>query len=102
MGNWHLAVVVWTVLVAVMTLTQAAWADAIGQIKTLAGDVSIVRNNAKLPAKAGDVRTVVIEGRVVMRDRRLLTLNEESIKSDARRYRERIVQSVGVKTVPEE
>ena len=55
MGNWHLAVVVWTVLVAVMTLTQAAWADAIGQIKTLAGDVSIVRNNAKLPAKAGDV-----------------------------------------------
>ena len=53
-------------------------------------------------AKAGDVRTVIIEGRLVMRDRRLLTLNEESIKADARRYRERIVQSVGVKTVPEE
>lgn len=52
--------------------------------------------------KAGDVRTVVIEGRVVMRDRRLLTLNEETIKADARRYRERIVQSVGVKTLPEE
>lgn len=52
--------------------------------------------------KAGDVRTVIIEGRVVMRDRRLLTLNEETIKADARRYRERIVKSVGVKTVPEE
>ena len=53
-------------------------------------------------AKSGDVRTVIIEGRVVMRDRRLLTLNEETIKADARRYRERIVQSVGVKTLPEE
>jgi 5-methylthioadenosine/S-adenosylhomocysteine deaminase len=53
-------------------------------------------------AKAGDVRTVIIEGRVVMRDRRLLTLNEETIKADARRYRERIVQSVGVKTLPED
>src|SRR6266550_5646375 len=52
--------------------------------------------------KAADVRTVVIEGRVVMRDRRLLTLNEETIKADARRYRERIVHSVGVKTLPEE
>ena len=52
--------------------------------------------------KAGDVRTVIVEGRVVMRDRRLLTLNEETIKADARRYRERIIRSVGVKTVPEE
>ena len=53
-------------------------------------------------AKAGDVRTVIIEGRIVMRDRRLLTLNEETIKADARRYREKIVQSVGVKTLPQE
>jgi len=52
-------------------------------------------------AKAGDVRTVIIEGRVVMRDRRLLTLNEVAIKTDARKYRERIVQSVGIKTLPE-
>src|ERR1044072_6027804 len=52
--------------------------------------------------KAGDVRTVIIEGRVVMRERRLLTLNEETIKADARRYRERIIKTVGVKTVPEE
>lgn len=53
-------------------------------------------------AKAGDVRTVIVEGRVLMRDRRLLTLNEATIKADARRYRERIVQSVGVKTLPED
>ena len=51
--------------------------------------------------KADDVRTVIIEGRVVMRDRRLLTLNEEAIKADARRYREKVVQSVGMKTLPE-
>ncbi|HYW70985.1 MAG TPA: amidohydrolase [Pyrinomonadaceae bacterium] len=52
-------------------------------------------------AKAGDVRTVIIEGRMVMRDRKLLTLNEETIKADARRYREKIVQTVGVKTLPQ-
>jgi 5-methylthioadenosine/S-adenosylhomocysteine deaminase len=44
--------------------------------------------------KASDVRTVVIEGRVVMRDRRLLTLDEEAIKRDARAYRARILQSL--------
>jgi 5-methylthioadenosine/S-adenosylhomocysteine deaminase len=52
--------------------------------------------------KAADVRTVIVEGRVIMRDRRLLTLNEETIKADARRYRERIVRSLGAKTVPED
>src|SRR5712691_4160559 len=52
--------------------------------------------------KAGDVQTVIIAGRVVMRERRLLTLNEETIKADARRYRERIVRSLGAKTVPED
>jgi len=52
--------------------------------------------------KAGDVQTVIIEGRVVMRARHLLTLNEETIKADARRYRERIVRSLGAKTSPEE
>jgi 5-methylthioadenosine/S-adenosylhomocysteine deaminase len=52
--------------------------------------------------KGGEVRTVIVEGRVIMRDRRLLTLNEETIKAEARRYRERIIKTVGVKTVPEE
>jgi 5-methylthioadenosine/S-adenosylhomocysteine deaminase len=44
--------------------------------------------------KASDVRTVVIEGRVVMRDRRLLTLNEPLIKQRARAIRERISRSL--------
>ncbi|MFL6336041.1 MAG: amidohydrolase family protein [Pyrinomonadaceae bacterium] len=44
--------------------------------------------------KASDVRTVVIEGRVVMRDRRLLTLNEPLIKQKARAIRERITRSL--------
>jgi len=52
--------------------------------------------------KGADVRTVIIEGRVVMRDRRLLTLNEETIKADARRFREQIIRSLGAKTVPED
>ncbi|MDX6447303.1 MAG: 5-methylthioadenosine/S-adenosylhomocysteine deaminase [Blastocatellia bacterium] len=50
--------------------------------------------------KASDVRTVIVEGRVIMRDRRLLTLNEEAIKADARRFRQRIIESLGVKTTP--
>ncbi|MCA1591398.1 MAG: amidohydrolase [Acidobacteria bacterium] len=44
--------------------------------------------------KASDVRTVVIEGRVVMRDRQLLTLDEAAIKQKARAYRERISRSL--------
>lgn len=44
--------------------------------------------------KADDVRTVLVEGRVLMRDRRLLTLNEEEIKGRARQFRERILKSL--------
>jgi 5-methylthioadenosine/S-adenosylhomocysteine deaminase len=44
--------------------------------------------------KASDVRTVVVEGRVVMRDRRLLTLNEPLIKQRARAIRERVTRSL--------
>ncbi|HEX5707864.1 MAG TPA: amidohydrolase [Pyrinomonadaceae bacterium] len=44
--------------------------------------------------KAADVRHVVIEGRVVMRDRRLLTLDETEIKRRARLFRERVSRSL--------
>ncbi|HEX8069663.1 MAG TPA: amidohydrolase [Pyrinomonadaceae bacterium] len=47
--------------------------------------------------KAADVRTVVIEGRVVMRDRRLLTLDEPATLRAARLYRERITRSLAPK-----
>ena len=44
--------------------------------------------------KAADVETVIINGRVVMRNRRLLTLNETTIKADARAYRDKILRSL--------
>lgn len=47
--------------------------------------------------KAADVRTVIIEGRVIMRDGRLLTLDEEEVKQQARSFRERIVRSLSQK-----
>jgi 5-methylthioadenosine/S-adenosylhomocysteine deaminase len=44
--------------------------------------------------KTSDVQTVIINGRIVMRDRRLLTLDEASIKEGARIFRERVVKSL--------
>jgi len=44
--------------------------------------------------KAADVESVVINGRVVMQNRRLLTLDEASIKRDARVFREKIAKSL--------
>jgi 5-methylthioadenosine/S-adenosylhomocysteine deaminase len=44
--------------------------------------------------KASDVRTVIINGRVVMLDRVLLTLNESAIKRDANAYRIKIINSL--------
>jgi 5-methylthioadenosine/S-adenosylhomocysteine deaminase len=45
--------------------------------------------------KANDVTTVIINGRIVMRDRRLLTLNEAEIKASARRFRDQVARSLG-------
>jgi 5-methylthioadenosine/S-adenosylhomocysteine deaminase len=45
--------------------------------------------------KANDVETVIINGRIVMRDRRLLTLNEQEIKTSARRFRDQVTRSLG-------
>ena len=44
--------------------------------------------------KASDVETVVIGGRVVMRGRRLLTLNEAQVLADARRLAEKVKTSL--------
>ena len=44
--------------------------------------------------KASDVETVIINGRIVMQDRRLLTLNETTIKRDAAVFREKIIKSL--------
>lgn len=44
--------------------------------------------------KASDVETVVVEGRVLMLNGRLLTLDEPAIKAQARQYRLKISQSL--------
>jgi len=44
--------------------------------------------------KASDVSTVIINGRIVMLNRRLLTLNESVIKKDANLYRKKIIKSL--------
>ena len=44
--------------------------------------------------KASDVRHVIINGKIVMRDKRLLTLNESDIKKDANSYRQKIITSL--------
>jgi 5-methylthioadenosine/S-adenosylhomocysteine deaminase len=46
--------------------------------------------------KANDVETVVIGGRVVMRNRKLLTVNEEEAMAKARQYKKSIATSLGL------
>jgi 5-methylthioadenosine/S-adenosylhomocysteine deaminase len=49
--------------------------------------------------KASDVETVIINGKVVMRDRHLLTLDEAAIKEGARVFREKVIKSLGGSTI---
>jgi 5-methylthioadenosine/S-adenosylhomocysteine deaminase len=44
--------------------------------------------------KAGDVQTVVIAGRIVMRDRKLLTVKEAEVIAKAREYKTKIAASL--------
>jgi len=46
--------------------------------------------------KASDVATAVIGGRIVMRDRKLLTVNEEQAIAKAREYKKKIAASLGM------
>jgi 5-methylthioadenosine/S-adenosylhomocysteine deaminase len=47
--------------------------------------------------KGSDVETVVIGGRIVMRDRKLLTVNEENAMAKAREYEKSIATSLGMR-----
>ena len=51
--------------------------------------------------KASDVLTVVINGRTLMRDRKLLTLDESAIKASARTYRDRVMKSLASPGTPQ-
>ena len=44
--------------------------------------------------KSADVRTVIINGKIVMRDRNLLTLDENAIKKNANLYKQKIIKSL--------
>jgi 5-methylthioadenosine/S-adenosylhomocysteine deaminase len=46
--------------------------------------------------KASDVEAVIIGGRVVMRDRKLLTVNEQEAIAKAREYKKKIAASLGM------
>ena len=45
--------------------------------------------------KASDVETVIINGRIVMQNRRVLTIDERSVRVKANEYRDRIRKSIG-------
>jgi 5-methylthioadenosine/S-adenosylhomocysteine deaminase len=46
--------------------------------------------------KASDVETVIINGRTIMRDRKLLTLDEPKILEKAREYQKSVSASLGM------
>ena len=46
--------------------------------------------------KANAVKTVIINGRIVMRNRRLLTLNETGIKASAQIFRDKVAKSLSM------
>jgi 5-methylthioadenosine/S-adenosylhomocysteine deaminase len=47
--------------------------------------------------KGSDVETVVIGGRVVMRDKKVLTVNEAAAMAKAREYRKKVADSLGLR-----
>ena len=46
-------------------------------------------------ARGEDVRTVMVNGRVLMRDRRMLTLDENAVLAEARRFADAVRTAVG-------
>jgi 5-methylthioadenosine/S-adenosylhomocysteine deaminase len=45
-------------------------------------------------AKSSDVTDTIVNGRPLMRNRRLLTLNEEAVKATARQYQKQVGASL--------
>jgi hypothetical protein len=55
MTSWRLMVTACVLVLSVTTWSHAAWAESIGQIKTLMGTVFITRAQVTSPAQAGDL-----------------------------------------------
>ena len=53
-----------------------------------------IYSNLVYATKSSDVETVIINGKIVMRDRKLLTLDEKQIKKDANLYRAKVIKSL--------
>jgi 5-methylthioadenosine/S-adenosylhomocysteine deaminase len=45
--------------------------------------------------KAGDVTDTIVNGRVLMRDRHLLTLDEGALRAEVEPYRRQVLESLG-------
>ena len=46
-------------------------------------------------ARGEDVRTVMVNGRVLMRDRKMLTLDETAVLAEARKFADAVRAAVG-------
>ena len=55
MARWRMDVVVYLVMLLPLTMVPTAWAEAIGQIKKLSGEVHRVRDNVSSQAQVGDL-----------------------------------------------
>jgi len=53
-----------------------------------------LRSHLVYAAKASDVTDTIVNGRALMRNRRLLTLNEEAVKAAARQYQKQVSESL--------
>jgi 5-methylthioadenosine/S-adenosylhomocysteine deaminase len=53
-----------------------------------------LRSHLVYAAKASDVTDTIVNGRVLMRNRRLMTLNEEAVKAAARQYQKQVGESL--------
>jgi 5-methylthioadenosine/S-adenosylhomocysteine deaminase len=53
-----------------------------------------LRSHLVYAAKASDVTDTIVNGRVLMRNRRLMTLNEEAVKAAARKYQKQVGESL--------
>jgi cytosine/adenosine deaminase-related metal-dependent hydrolase len=46
-------------------------------------------------ARGGDVRTTIVNGKILMRDRKMLTLNEAEVIREAHEYAQKVREAVG-------